>query len=62
MRVSVYKLEDGGLAVLVQSSPGKGRPPVMIGGVTLGNLTAKVLPVVKQLRKPKGEQTTFLPQ
>lgn len=56
MKVSVYKLEDGGVSVLVQASPGKGRSPVMVDGVTKANIREKVLPVITQLRAPRATQ------
>lgn len=59
MKVSVYLGPGGALSVLVQPSPGKGRPPVMIPGVTLENLTSKVSPVVEAMRKPKGAPSTL---
>lgn len=43
------------MSVLVQSSPGKGRAPVLLQQVTAENVVASVLPVVEQLRRPKGE-------
>lgn len=55
MKVSVYKGPEGKLSVLVQASPGKGRPPVVIPEVTLQNIQEKVLPLVEAMRKPKGE-------
>lgn len=56
MKVSVYKLETGGLTVLVQSSPGKGRAPVLLSDVTLENIKGRVLPLVEELRGPKQPQ------
>lgn len=56
MKVSVYKLEGGGMSVMVESSPGKGRAPVLLQDITPENIAAKVLPVIQQLRRPKGAQ------
>lgn len=56
MRVSVYKLEDGKMDVLVESTPGKGRSPVMLPDVTREDVVERVLPLVTQMRRPKGAQ------
>lgn len=53
MKVSVYKAEDGSMSVLVQASPGKGRPPVVLMGITPENVVAETLPVVEGMRRPK---------
>ena len=53
MRVSVYKLEDGAMAVLVEASPGKGFAPVLTHGVTPANVTELVRPVIDRMRRPK---------
>lgn len=60
VKVSVYKLEQGELAVLVQASPGKGRAPVLLQGITAENIVEKTLPVVVAMRKQKGEQIVLL--
>ncbi|GAH45695.1 unnamed protein product [marine sediment metagenome] len=54
MKVSVYKLNEGGMSVLIQSTPGKGRSPVLLCGITPDNVVDQVLPVVRQMRRPKG--------
>ena len=54
MRVYVYLLEDGVMAAMVQASPGKGRAPVMVQAVTCENVVEKLLPVVAQMRLPRG--------
>lgn len=54
MRVRVYKNEDGTTDVLVEASLGKGRPPVLLKGVTPENIKTQVLPVVTAMRRPKG--------
>lgn len=54
MKVSVYKETDGALAVLVQASPGSGRIPLVLPGLTKGTLKAAVLQAVKDMRgKPE---------
>lgn len=61
MKVSVYKVLGDGMAILVQASPGMGRAPIMISGITRKNLKEKVLPVVEGMRgRKKLEQTTLL--
>lgn len=55
MKVTVYKLEDGRMSVLIESTPGKGRAPVLLQGITQENVSSAVLGVVTQLRRPKGE-------
>lgn len=57
MKVSVYKNEDGTMSVLVQASPGKGRSPVLLSGVTPENVVQMVRQVVDGMRLPKGEVT-----
>lgn len=59
MKVSVYKDAKGELSALIQASPGKGRPPMLLRGITLENVKSRVLPVVEAMRKPKGIQTTL---
>lgn len=61
MRVHVYKAIDGELSVLVQPSPGKGRPPVLLAGITSENVVEQVLPIVQELRKPKISRQARLP-
>lgn len=55
MRVSVYLVVDEDYQVLVESTPGKGRAPVLIQGVTRQNVVDRVRPVIDQLRRPRGE-------
>lgn len=52
MKVSVYVLEDGGMSVLVQASPGSGLSPALVQEVTQENFKSKVLPVVTRMRRP----------
>ena len=53
MRVHIYKDDKGDLSALVEPSPGKGRAPVLLQGITAGNVVREVLPVVQGLRGPK---------
>lgn len=55
MRVSVYKLEGGEMSALIQCSPGKGRSPALLEGITPENVVEKVLPLILEMRRPKGE-------
>lgn len=61
MRVHIYKAADDTLSVFVQPSPGKGRPPVLLAGITSENVVQEVLPVVQELRKPKLPREDRLP-
>lgn len=61
MKVSVYRLDGGGLSVLVQASVGKGRAPVLLQGITPENVVEKVLPVVAAFRGPKKPRQEELP-
>lgn len=54
MRVRIYKDAEGSLSAFVEASPGKGRAPVLLLGVTPENVVAKVGPVIEAMRSPKG--------
>jgi hypothetical protein len=56
MRVHIYLREDGLMDVLVESSPGRRRSPVLVQGVTQENVVDKVGPVVAQVRGPRETQ------
>lgn len=53
MRVRVYKDPDGNLTALVTASPGHGKPPVVVGGITAENVVDKITPVLEALRGRK---------
>lgn len=53
MRVHVYKHNDGGMSVLIEPSAGKGRPPVVLQGITAANVRERVLPELVAARAPK---------
>ncbi len=55
MKVSIYKGPEGRLTALVQSTPGKGRAPVVLNDITAENVLEKVRPVVDAMRLPRGE-------
>lgn len=50
MRVSVYKGDLGALSVLVEPSPGRGRVPVLLQGITEKTVVQAVGPVVRDMR------------
>lgn len=58
MRVHIYKGVEGRHQVFVEPSPGKGRPPVLLRGITSGNVVSAVLPAVEAMRKPKAPRKT----
>lgn len=62
MKVSVYKDLGSGMSILVQASIGKGLAPVMIPGITRGNLAAKLLPVLDGMRRGKRVDPAQPPQ
>lgn len=53
MRVHVYKHPEGPMSVLIEPSPGKGRPPILLEGITPANVRGKVLPELAAVRAPK---------
>lgn len=53
MKVSVYKLDGGGLAVLVQASPGKGKTPVLLQEITPENIKSRVGPLLVEMGRPR---------
>lgn len=61
MRIHVYKQDDGGMSVLVEPSPGKGRPPVVITDITIWNAREKILPAVVAMRAPRVPRQRQLP-
>lgn len=58
MRVHVYKGDESTHQVFVEPSPGKGRPPVLLRGVTSENVVALVSPAVEAMRKPREPRKT----
>ena len=58
MRVHVYKDDEGNLSVFVEPSPGKGRAPVLLRGVTAENVVEQLLPVIEAARKPKASRAS----
>ncbi len=50
MKVSIYKLPDGTMDALVEASPGNGKAPVVLRGVTPENVVGVVLPVVREMK------------
>lgn len=60
MKVSVYKEEGGTMAVLLQASPGKGRPPVLMQGVAPEDVGTLIEPLIPQMRSPRPQQARAL--
>ena len=58
MKISIYKGREGVLSALVQASVGKGRPPVVLQGITRENVREKILPLVVKMRQPKEAEQT----
>lgn len=54
MKVSVYKEIDGTMAILIQASPGSGKAPVVLPGVTREGLRKAVSEAVQTMREPRG--------
>lgn len=50
MKVSVYRLPEGRVDVMVEASPGNGKAPVVLQDVKADDFTSKVLPVVEAQR------------
>lgn len=46
MRVSVYKLEDGRMDILVEASVGHGKAPVVVQNVAHEDVVRRVGPVI----------------
>ena len=46
MKVSIYKLPDGRIDILVEASPGHGKPPFMLQNVSKDDLVDQLLPVL----------------
>ncbi len=54
MLVSVYKVADGVLDVLVQASPGKGLSPVLLQAITSVDVVERVGKLVEEVRRPRN--------
>lgn len=61
MRVRVYVLEEGEMDVLVEASPGKGRSPILLKGITPENVVDQVGPVIEDMRRSREVQPRLLP-
>lgn len=46
MKVSVYKLPEGRIDIMVEAAPGHGKAPVVLQRVTKEDLVDRVLPVL----------------
>lgn len=54
MKVSIYKGDGPPFAILLEASPGKGRPPVLLPQVSIEDLVGTVGPEIAAMRLPKG--------
>lgn len=50
MKVSVYKLPDGRIDLMVEAAPGNGKAPVVLQNVNKGNLVEQLTPVLEAQR------------
>lgn len=46
MRMSIYKLPDGRIDVMVEAAPGHGKAPVVLQAVTRADFAARLDPVL----------------
>ena len=46
MKVSVYKLPDGRIDIMVEAAVGHGKPPVVLQGITKETLASRLAPVL----------------
>lgn len=53
MKVNIYKEPGGTFAIMVQASPGKGKPPVVVLGLAVRDVAGAVRPIVDEMRRPK---------
>ena len=60
MKVSVFKLPDGRIDIMVEASPGHGKSPVVLQNVTRANLVEALGPVLDAQRgrraSPDGDR------
>lgn len=61
MRVHVYKEPGDTVSVFIEPSPGKGRPPVLLQGITPANVRGKILPELVAMRAPREPRHRQLP-
>lgn len=61
MRVHVYKHDEGRMVAVIEPTPGKGRPPVLVPGITTENVREKVLPEIVAMRAPRVPRQRQLP-
>lgn len=60
MKVSIYKLPEGRIDLMVEASTGHGKAPVVLLKITKDNLAAQLAPVLDALRgrRVKGPSQT----
>lgn len=61
MRVHIYKMGPEVADVMVESSPGKGRAPVVVRHISPENVVGKVGPIIVAMRKPKEGKPAPVP-
>lgn len=60
MKVSIFKLPDGRIDIMVEAAVGHGKPPVVLQDVTRETLRERLAPVLatqkgRRERGPRGE-------
>lgn len=50
MKVSIYRLPDGTMDLMVEASPGSGKGPVLARGITQENVKGVALPLINSQR------------
>lgn len=56
MKVSVYKLPDGRIDIMVEAAPGHGKSPVLLRHVSKAELAERVGPVLDAQRGRRPEK------
>lgn len=59
MRVSIYKLADGRIDIMVEAAVGHGKPPVVLQDITSEDFEERLVPVLaaqkgRRERGPRG--------
>lgn len=62
VRVHVYKCDDGTMSAMIEPSIGKGKPPVLVPGITTKNAAERILPAVVAMRAPREPRARDLSQ
>lgn len=56
MKVTVYKLPEGRIDIMVEAAPGHGKPPVLLSHVTKAELAERIGPVLDAQRGRRPEK------